>query len=405
MQWHTLSYVLLLCLARVDASCNKGFYLQSGTCTLCASGKYKATTGSEACTDCPANFGSMSGAYYCMECTSFTGGTLCTAENSMFNGYATCSVGQCECNFGYRGSIINPGQGAMYDGNMNFQGYYESSPSGNCALCPAGKYKLNYIGDGFCDNCPADQQCANGILVISCPEGKTAPAGSTSSSQCVCMTGYSAGPNAAACFNCNSVPNGQVITGGYYTGLCGCKHGYYGKIISPGNDLLGGSTVYTLAQSGGTCYACPAGKWAYPEANLLYATIESGTCADCPTGKTSNPASFGLDGNAACTLVLTPTSCETGTYLSGQSCVSCVAGSYKATTGTEACTSCPAGTYSTIVASAACTNCPQGKYTAETGSVSENACLNCPEFSTSPAGSSAVTQCTCNSGYDQVGSC
>jgi hypothetical protein len=42
MQWHTLSYVLLLCLARVDAQCSAGFYAAAPP--NIALGKFVATS-------------------------------------------------------------------------------------------------------------------------------------------------------------------------------------------------------------------------------------------------------------------------------------------------------------------------------------------------------------------------
>jgi hypothetical protein len=116
-------------------------------------------------------------------------------------------------------------------------------------------------------------------------------------------------------------------------------------------------------------------------------------------------------------------------------CAACVAGKYKALTGTSACTDCGAGTYSTAVGSSSsstciacpsnstspagsanltsctcnagstgpnggpCAACGAGTYSAAVGSSASSTCIACPSNSTSPPGSAALTSCTCNAGY------
>jgi len=277
---------------------------------------------------------------------------------------------------------------------------YTGPNGGPCTACVAGTYKTS----------PGSSSCA------ACGTGKTSPVGSTQLSACICMAGYSAGPGATECFHCNSVPNAQTITSGYYTGLCGCNHGYYGKIISPGDDLMGTNTQWTLAQSGGTCYACAAGKWAYPEPNLLYDTTATQTCANCPADKTSEPASVGTSGSTACLLQLTP--CNAGyTGPDGGPCTACVAGKYKTSAGSSTCTNCAsdktsptgsddvadcvcnagftgpdagsctacvAGKYKTMTGSVPCTDCATGKYSTITGATSETVCGCLPGYAGHP---------------------
>jgi hypothetical protein len=114
-----------------------------------------------------------------------------------------------------------------------------------------------------------------------------------------------------------------------------------------------------------------------------------------------------------------PPPCAAGSTGPAGSCTLCVAGKYKDTTGSAACDDCGAGKFSAATgqsSSATCQNCVAGKFSAATGQSSSATCQNClagsyavmtgsfactqcPASSTSPAGSSAVTQCTCNAGY------
>lgn len=57
-----------------------------------------------------------------------------------------------------------------------------------------------------------------------------------------------------------------------------------------------------------------------------------------------------------------------------------------------------AGTYKTADGSAVCTLCVAGKYREATAQTS-NTCLTCPIGTNSPAGSGALTLCTCNAGW------
>ena len=69
-------------------------------------------------------------------------------------------------------------------------------------------------------------------------------------------------------------------------------------------------------------------------------------------------------------------------------CAPCEAGSYKDTTGRDPCLPCPAGTY-----------------LGSTGGSSLDACVECPQHSSGPAGSSALSSCLCGSGYTVAVQC
>jgi hypothetical protein len=167
-----------------------------------------------------------------------------------------------------------------------------------------------------------------------------------------------------------------------------------GQYVSLHKQSGGPMVVYELeVYKGGDCTQCVAGK--FKEAS------GSAACDDCAAGKYSSVTGR----TTVCD------NCLAGTYstLTGQSssatCQNCLAGTYSTLTGQSSsatCQNCLAGTYSTLTgqsSSATCQNCLAGTYSTLTGQSSSASCQNCPALSTSPAGSTALTQCTCNSGY------
>jgi len=238
-----------------------------------------------------------------------------------------------------------------------------------CYICPAGKYKR--------DQYPTSETCQN------CPHGMWSLAGARIMANglpdCFCSDGF------------GSVPWGQECSE--------CTPGKFSEKIKPqDHHLLGfcsicaAGTYSNLARST-TCTMCPSGS----TSPIGSTSITSCTCKPdfvqvsttplvcealaCPAGKT------GPDGSC--------TQCIGGKYkaVSGSSpCDECLAGTY-ATAGSSVCLSCSAGTYSAMQGSFACSLCPSGKYSAATGATTSTTCQDCPQNTTSPSGSTAVTQC------------
>ena len=102
--------------------------------------------------------------------------------------------------------------------------------------------------------------------------------------------------------------------------------------------------------------------------------------------------------------------CTTGSYLSGQVCQQCAAGTYNPTSGAQsssACLACPQGTYNPTaggVASSSCLSCPQGTYNPTTGGTSLASCLSCPQgtYGLITGGSSLLACLSCPSGTYNV---
>ncbi len=126
-------------------------------------------------------------------------------------------------------------------------------------------------------------------------------------------------------------------------------------------------------------------------------------CRPCPAGYTSS----GCPGHNACYQIPPPPpppppDCAAGFTGPAGACSACVAGKYKTTTGAAVCTDCAAGKYLTTTgatAASSCVDCDAGKYNPNPGASLTANCQNCPQFTQSPAASTAKTSCVCNTGY------
>jgi len=166
------------------------------------------------------------------------------------------------------------------------------------------------------------------------------------------------------------------------------------------SPCLPGFIIAGCASTSGTCENCAAGKY-----SKLPGSLE---CIQCPALSTS-PAGSSAVTQCTCNsgyakvgidqFVCQLQECAAGSTGPGGSCTLCVVGKYKTVSGSSPCDDCLAGKYSAVTGSSTsstCQNCFAGTYSATPGS---SACSVCPSYSTSAAGSSAVTQCTCNAGW------
>ena len=102
-----------------ECLCNPGYEGNGFTCSLCAVGAYKNTSGNEPCTPCSAN-----------AITSSTGST---------------SLLQCECSAGYTG---------------------DASSGGACSACPQRTYKVS-PGSAACSSCPLGYTTASSASTLA----------------------------------------------------------------------------------------------------------------------------------------------------------------------------------------------------------------------------------------------
>ena len=167
----------------------------------------------------------------------------------------------------------------------------------------------------------------------------------------------------------NSMPNGtsiQTFSSGdadiFLATPSVCSAGYYcpaGNI--PQACPLGTYNPYTQKSLQSECLPCPSGFYcgtgsSSPSSCPSGSFMSGGACAQCPQGSYCNSQSP------------TPQACQPGTFGaapglgSASDCTQCPAGSFCGGTGLTVATSCDAGYYSSSAGSSACLPCPPGSY-------------------------------------------
>ena len=434
--------------------CSMGSYgvLRASSCKACAAGEYTAGSGATSCLSCPAG-------YYCptnsLPVMCLAGKTSPSGSSALSDCKPICSgngkipsdSNSCTCNPGFTGSnceVQCSGVGKVVDGACSCQPGY-SNPTGDslsCSACAVGFYGTSAVDSTTlvaqsCTRCPAtfttsgvaagktvnDCVCAVGRVMNPAnlnqcspctdidPYSTTAAAGSTS---CTCIAGYYPG-STGACTSCGGASFTTTVGSATSASSCVCTDGFtstsssvndcavecfgHGKLMNgqckcqPGWTTSGLNTgVYCdICDTGffgaaGACSPCP-GKTTTLNAG---ANPTSSSCDVCQTGWTNPAGSTG----AVCTW-----QCNAGNGYSKNDCTSaCLPGWYKdsvegsATNGL--CVSCGTGTTSPAgsTASSQCT-CAAGLYKSSTG------CVACPAGLTSVAGNGDATSCGCAVGW------
>jgi len=327
---------------------------------------------------CPASYYMSTITYVCHSCDQCGGGRytvgcggtepgVCTncagdcSDAQFKRGCSGTSAGWCEacnvCGGGYR-------FGGCAGGDL--------SDTRTCVACDAGKYG----GGGF------QRTCNN------CWKGKYNPdAGQEYESACkLCPAGkYNPGAGSNSIDACQSCPAGKILPFAGASSDTQCV------------NCATGTYSYSAA-NGGSCTACPVGKYndeeGKPECKLCAAGTYGPTtgaiaaCTQCGFGK------YGFTEGAASESVCVL--CAAGTYSSitgAQLCSKCVAGKYALTTGAMGCIDCGRGTYSTATGwNRDCTSCATGKYNPDTASPSLSMCRDCDAGKYGPG--LALSACT-----------
>ncbi|MBN2779553.1 MAG: hypothetical protein JXQ74_00590 [Alphaproteobacteria bacterium] len=137
------------------------------------------------------------------------------------------------------------------------------------------------------------------------------------------------------------------------------------------HEVIGCQSGYTLTSEAPhlkhcVSSSCPAGQYKSGDTCLTcaagtYSAAGASSCSACPTGQTS------AAGASSCSAI----TCGAGKYLSGSSCLDCTAGAYSTATS-NTCSACPTGQTSAAGASScSAITCPAGKY------LSGSSCLFC----------------------------
>ncbi len=291
-------------------------------------------------------------------------GIVCDGENQH------CSAGACVCNAGF----------TMFDGVC-----YETlacvngAQNANVCVCQPG-----YAG-ALCNTCDTGYINQNGVCYVelTCDANQH-----QETNACVCDTGYGF-YGTAECHPTLACKDGTqqgdiCICNGHASGAlcdtCEAGYGFHGTnachadlACINGTQTADACVCSTLGWTGLLCdtpascdgydyETCPTGY--APSATCLSGETTKLQCNTCAEG-------YGKYGTNTCHLTL---SCDDNQHQQGDTCV-CNPG-YELQGGVCTFTSCPANQY-------------------KNGSE----CLSCPANSTSPAGSTNINQCICNSGY------
>jgi hypothetical protein len=339
-------------------ACGLGVYSFTGAseCQNCSSGTYNDIPESAECSACPGGKFSLAAAVSCSNCTA---------------------------------------------------GYWSSSNSSVCSICQAGTFSVD--GSGTSSGCIACQSGSSSSVLGSsscsgCPSGTFSASGYSS---CVdCKAGYYSGLSAGSCTPCSS---------GFYSASdasasCSlCPSGYYSTVLNATSQQSCIACPVGLTSSGGasTCASCQVGQYINGNsectscpAGYFSITANSSSCDSCPSGTFAESTNssycsvcaagkYSPAGSTAC-------GCEAGMYTNSSTCVDCLAGYYSSYLASTECFQCTPGRFSKASKSSECAFCDPGTFTS---SHTATVCTSCPESSTSPLGSSSISDCSCNEGY------
>ena len=373
----------------------------SAACQDCGAGKFRSTAsqGSSGCESCQAGkFSTANGAISESTCQSCPANSVSLAGSSV--------ITACECDKGYTGP----------DG-------------GTCQACAQGKYKES-TGSQHCTGCIAACMCLSGQSHCVCDTTSLfSPEATSDSSACECAAGFAYEQeieHAGNFFSCISCEEGKSKNAPSKTGCTTCPEGKY-------SDTRGALTCTDCGEG----LTSPAGSTSSSDCRILtyeYARGlgESRMCyTDQIWPSTTSNHALGRDASfVAPTLLHCWNSCvSTFTAFFGvninnifwdedtQDCkcqIDCkclVTGQYDTSTSTyivsrdntlpDICQCSPGttGPDGSIPDSSysGCTECSAGTYKASFGSA---ACDSCNENQTAPAGSTDISACECQLGYE-----
>ncbi|GMH98757.1 hypothetical protein TrVE_jg2081 [Triparma verrucosa] len=380
----------------------------SDQCIPCTGSTYTSSAGQASCSTC-------------------TGGTWATTDNTGCTSDSTCPLGEgqaasggtCEiCPNGKYSDTNDASQCKFCSAGKFFPSTGATSLS-DCTDCPTGRYSVEYAALGECTACVSGKynentastlasscnDCARGTYntnvgsgaasdCVFCPTGKINPdtTGASSVSACSidCAAGEGASSDSTSCESCTAGTYGPATGLGCFQ----CGRGKYSEAVGATAEIQcvlcpeGKSSPLEGAPS--HCETCTAGTYAAGEGFASCSTCNPGTsCGEGATEmETCQAGSASGAGSSSCTV------CPEGSYSSASgasACVTCDAGKFCPEGATEMQT-CPKGTFSNFGASA-CTDCGPSTIAPES---SASACLACDTYQ---EGNDERTECVCQQGY------
>ena len=409
-------------------TCNRGFTGPDGgpgACIPCKAGEYKGASGSTQCLVCAGGYYSPAAASSCTRCPRNSssppqsvsiescfcdfgffgvnggdcspceigwycqgGASIACAENTASDA-SSALISDCLCQPGFEGNAGGPCQqcnsgtycdiGVLYDCPVSAGSAAGSSLLSHCT-CREGFWGPD---GGECSTCEKDSYCRGGPQTSLCPDNSFSPAGSTSIQHCICGPGY-VGPNGGPCVHCpryffceggdtkeDCQNHGDAPMGSLTISDCLCERGFVGD-------------------PGGVCVECPENHFCAGGSQKIECPADteawSGSWleADCS-------CSSGLSGplGGPCSECVSNAFCFVGREIPCPAFSEAPAGSLSL----EACVCIP-GTYG-LVTNGGCVACEGGRDYCPGGS----SAAQCLENSFSPAQSSTLEDCLCDSGF------
>jgi hypothetical protein len=364
---------------KTDCHCNRGYTGPDGDeCKECVAGKYKASQGSAACSECDGGTASnVTAAVAESTCQP------CTNEQYAAAGSATCQScppdaqsveprnvrETCRCNAGSHG--LNGGACSACPSGT----YKQRAGSHPCTQCASGKYSNTQQQDteDTCRECQAHEFAPPGSSACSaCPSHTETWSPRATEGDCKCRRGFNGTRDGAACDP--------------------CQPGTFKHRVGAGECVLcppGTFSAAANASSAAACEPCATGTYSATGATICERCYENSE-SDAASGDASSclcKPGYTLDvnktectlcgenkvkklrGNGACSAIPAHSGIVQGTQT-----WQCNAGY---TLGTfEVCKACPRGQYKAGPGNHACVACAAPRTTAAAASTSASACVD-----------------------------
>lgn len=373
----------------LNCSCLPGFEVRNGNCLPCVGGTSKTTLGNQSCTICPTNTFSPEGSTACFPCGTNSNSTANSTNCSCNAGFSpngrTCSPcalgtfksssgnGTCmSCN----GNTISTTLGStscttcksvFLIANANktqcvCDAGFEPNDIGECAPCTEGSVKAE-PSNATCAECPENTYSTpDARFCLACGPNSMSLAGFSS---CICLAGHF--PNGTQCSKCSAGTAKSAVANttclsclpGNYQNATGslscepCQTGFYQTLSGQASCVacpLGTFSINPAASATSTCINCPVNTYADTIGNP-----SRSACKPCA----GNASTLGVQGANASTVCV----CDIGFEGVGSlECYPCPTNMYKETAGNFLCVPCGANaTTSGRTASPRC-SCPSNFY-------------------------------------------